>query len=456
MHKATGVLPTDLSEQHMLDCAYGVGGNGCSGGSTNRYHKWMYSNHNGGLANEAQYPYTAATTGQCRTVASATTGAKVTSHQESWAASEEDIMRLLASGNSVTTGMQAEGDFQLFTTGVYQSTKCKNCRNSDGTVNNQGQNHDITIVGYGVENGVKYWKLKNSWGSGWGVNGFAKFLRGVGHCCLGIDFSVPICTSTGETVTSAPATTTAASTTAGTCGGTLTADKGSIISEGFGTAYKKKQDCTWNIQKSGSGIIKFTVESLEIESHAKCAYDYVQFSNSADSHISLGTGSAASTGKLCGSSIPAPIFSSGNSAIVKFHSDYSEQMKGFKINYEFVAQTSCKNQKLNTAVGVQMASFGTLGYPSNYENNQNCDWTITVPTGQKVMLKFGAFETEYNYDKVTVYDGSSTSSKQLGIYHGSTIPTMISSTGNTMLVTFKSDYSETKKGFTANAAGAAA
>merc|ERR550519_788650 len=32
IHKITGNLPTDLSEQQMLDCAFGYGGNGCSGG----------------------------------------------------------------------------------------------------------------------------------------------------------------------------------------------------------------------------------------------------------------------------------------------------------------------------------------------------------------------------------------------------------------------------------------
>ena len=91
MHKATGVLPVDLSEQHLLDCAYGYGGTygnyglsnkGCNGGFPVLYNEWIYKKHNGGLANEAQYPYVSGKTGirtQCKnsTIPIANNGALV-------------------------------------------------------------------------------------------------------------------------------------------------------------------------------------------------------------------------------------------------------------------------------------------------------------------------------------------------------------------------------------------
>lgn len=39
--------------------------------------------------------------------------------------------------------------------------------------------HAVSIVGYGEEDGVKYWYVKNSWGGAWGGDrGYFKILRG--------------------------------------------------------------------------------------------------------------------------------------------------------------------------------------------------------------------------------------------------------------------------------------
>jgi hypothetical protein len=51
--------------------------------------------------------------------------------------------------------------------------------------------HAVRIVGWGVENGNKYWKVANSWNPYWGEQGYFRIKRGGNECGIenGVTFS---------------------------------------------------------------------------------------------------------------------------------------------------------------------------------------------------------------------------------------------------------------------------
>jgi len=100
------------------------------------------------------------------------------------------------------------------------------------------------------------------------------------------------------------------------------------------------------------------------------------------------------------------------------------------------------------------ATIRSPGYPSNYDSNLDCIWTITAPEGSMMKLEFLNFDLEPDssctYDYVSVHDGGSEFAERLGSKAcGTSSGGPHISTSNTMTVKFHTDGSDTRQGFEA-------
>lgn len=114
----------DLSEQQVLDCAYGTeGANGCNGAAPHAYQDWVAKN--GGTFNlEADYPYkSAVTANSCdNSKAKYQAGAKVTKAVIDYECTEDKLKALVATYGAVTTGIYAsDTSFGNYASGVFDA-----------------------------------------------------------------------------------------------------------------------------------------------------------------------------------------------------------------------------------------------------------------------------------------------------------------------------------------------
>jgi cathepsin B len=83
---------------------------------------------------------------------------------------EQQIQSEIFSHGSVECAFSVYEDFLNYKSGVYKHVK-----------GSYLGGHAVKMIGWGVENGVKYWIVVNSWNEGWGDNGTFKILRGSNH-----------------------------------------------------------------------------------------------------------------------------------------------------------------------------------------------------------------------------------------------------------------------------------
>ena len=176
----TGKL-VSLSEQELVDYNTSGQDQGCEGGLMDDAFDFILNNK--GLTTESNYPYKGVD-GTCNSNEESNHAAAITGHEDVPANSESALLKAVAS-QPISVAIDASGsDFQFYSSGVFTG-EC-------GTE----LDHGVTAVGYGASaDGTKYWLVKNSWGTGWGQEGYIMMQRDVdaqeGLCGIAMMASYP-------------------------------------------------------------------------------------------------------------------------------------------------------------------------------------------------------------------------------------------------------------------------
>ncbi|KAI5402907.1 hypothetical protein KIW84_050487, partial [Lathyrus oleraceus] len=156
----TGSL-VSLSEQELVECDTKYN-SGCGGGLMDYAYQFIIENK--GIDTEEDYPYQGRQE-LCKKDKLKRRVVTIDGYADVPSKDENKLLKAVAV-QPVSVGICGSARaFQMYSKGIFTGP----CSTS--------LDHAVLIVGYGSENGVDYWIVKNSWGKYWGMNGYIHILR---------------------------------------------------------------------------------------------------------------------------------------------------------------------------------------------------------------------------------------------------------------------------------------
>ena len=159
--------PPSLSPQQLVDCS--SENEGCNGGLMTIAFEYLTET---GLCSERDYPYQAKQNQEAKCKPTRCKPVQDTMLAGCYTVTPGDTESLVEAVSLGPVSVAIEADsrsFQFYHRGVYHNSDC-------GTQ----LDHGVLVVGYGTDeySNLDYWIVKNSWGSGWGDEGYIRIARG--------------------------------------------------------------------------------------------------------------------------------------------------------------------------------------------------------------------------------------------------------------------------------------
>ncbi|XP_023376204.1 CUB and sushi domain-containing protein 1-like [Pteropus vampyrus] len=280
------------------------------------------------------------------------------------------------------------------------------------------------------------------------------------------------------------------------CGGLVQGPNGTIESPGFPHGYPNYANCTWIIVTGERNRIQLSFHTFALEEDFDILSVY-------DGQLQQGNLKV----RLSGFQLPSSVVSTGSVLTLWFTTDFAVSAQGFKALYEVLPSHTCGNPgeilkgvlhgtrfnigdkiRYSCLSGYVLEGHATLTcivspgngaswdfpapfcraegacggtlrgtsstissphFPSEYENNADCTWTILAEPGDTIALVFTDFQLEEGYDFLEI---SGTEAPSIWLT-GMNLPSPVISSKNWLRLHFTSDSNHRRKGFNAQFQG---
>ncbi|XP_073482747.1 CUB and sushi domain-containing protein 1 [Aquarana catesbeiana] len=276
------------------------------------------------------------------------------------------------------------------------------------------------------------------------------------------------------------------------CGGLVQGPNGTIESPGFPHGYPNYANCTWIIITGERNRIQLSFHIFALEED----FDILSVYDGQPQQGNLKV-------RLSGFQLPSSIVSTGSILTLWFTTDFAVSAQGFRAVYEVLPSHTCGNPgeipkgilhgtrfnigdkiRYNCIAGYILEGHSTLTcivspgngaswdfpspfcraegscggtlrgtsgiitsphFPSEYENNADCTWTILAEPGDTIAFIFTDFQLEEGYDFLEI---SGTEAPSIWLT-GMNLPSPVISNKNWLRLHFTSDSNHRRKGFNA-------